>query len=204
MSRNRIYYPKSKVKENLYTDGKKYILENGDEYIGYYHEYDDGQVYTESKYSESRSKILLPYRQSGVLQSANALYESLIGQENYEFPFYHNPTPTEEDYSNGFIERFFLRRKNSRSKSDIIEVTGKQYQSWETSDSGIPNFLYDGVKITWRISGKIKDIVQNEKYIKKILGYGVEDSNKREVFLAERTFRGISDYLTDYLEFYRG
>jgi hypothetical protein len=42
-----MYYPKSQIKTNLYTDGNKYILSTTKEgYTGFYYEISTGQKYT--------------------------------------------------------------------------------------------------------------------------------------------------------------
>ena len=75
--RNKIYYPKSHIVENLYTSGKEWMTEKGEEYIGYYHKYIDGKVASGAVFSKTQSVKLIKYI-NHVIQPDNALYNSLV------------------------------------------------------------------------------------------------------------------------------
>ena len=75
--RNKIYYPKSHIVENLYTAGKEWMTEDGTEYIGYYHRYIDGKVASGAVYVRSQSVKLIKYVNVAA-QPDNAVYNTLI------------------------------------------------------------------------------------------------------------------------------
>jgi hypothetical protein len=62
MSRRRIYYPEGKIQKGLYTIGKQWMTEDGKEYIGGYHTYTTGEVFTQASYVRDVSKKLIPYK----------------------------------------------------------------------------------------------------------------------------------------------
>ena len=56
-----MYYPKSQIKPNLYTNGNEYILSTSKtEYKGYYYEISTGQLYTGKNPSTKPNILLLP------------------------------------------------------------------------------------------------------------------------------------------------
>jgi hypothetical protein len=61
MKRLKLYYPENQIVRNLYTNGNQYMLETGVVYVGFYHRYSTGEVYTESGWNEFQSKKLIPY-----------------------------------------------------------------------------------------------------------------------------------------------
>ena len=72
--RPKIYYPKAKITNNLYTKGREWMYEDGKEYIGYYHKYADGLVLTEAFYNTIRSEKLIPYTDIQ-RQESNVVYD---------------------------------------------------------------------------------------------------------------------------------
>ena len=56
MSRRKIYYPEGQIQKGLYTEGLEWMLEDGTEYIGDYHKYITGEVYTKSAFVKNVSK----------------------------------------------------------------------------------------------------------------------------------------------------
>ena len=56
-----VYTPKSKINSNLYTEGLQYsYADTYEEYVGLYHIYPNGAIYSESSYM-STSVPLVPY-----------------------------------------------------------------------------------------------------------------------------------------------
>jgi hypothetical protein len=61
MGRFKTYYPTSEITTDLYTAGKQWMTANNVEYIGVYHKYLTGEVYTRAKWQPGISVILMPY-----------------------------------------------------------------------------------------------------------------------------------------------
>ena len=196
MIRNKIYYPKSHIVENLYTSGKEWMTEDGTEYIGYYHRYIDGKVATGAVYSNTQSVALIKYI-NVVTQPDNTMYNSLVKKSNnFTSPKQIIPIPTNDDYEKGKFVRYFLRRRNYSTFEDMLEVDANQFKLWERVGSGINENLYDGLSLDWKLTGPLNDITQSNNVV-----YGVADTNKRMVLLKDYDFPGLKSFLTDYIEF---
>lgn len=196
MSRSRIYYPKSHVLTNLYTSGKEWMLQDGTEYIGFYHKYIDGILMTEAVFNKAKSKKLVPFVDS-VSQPLNLLYNQLVHKKNLNRPSPHYifPRPIEKDYKIGKIDRYFIRRRNSGVVSDIVEIDLSQYKLWKEVGVGIDETLYNAIVVSWKLTGPL-----NDSGIAPNIEYGVYDTNKRIANLKDREFPGLKDFLTDYIE----
>lgn len=198
-NRPKIYYPKSKVLNNLYTSGKEWMFEDGIEYIGFYHKYLDGNVASEAIYDKAKSKKLIKYI-SSTLQPDNIVYNKLknITVKLVKAPVNSVILPVLEDYQAGFFKRHFIYRRNYSSLlNDFFEVDEEQYKSWQTPDEGIDEKLYNGFTIDWKLTGPRHDVVVDGQ----IKEFGVYDTNRRLAFLYNKMYPNTSKILTDYIEF---
>lgn len=101
------------------------------------------------------------------------------------------PIPTVQDYADGYIKRYFIKKINENS---ILEV------SYLTTSSINAN-LYKTVEVKWKISGP-----KNNVYKGSILDKtGVEESNRFEIDRVRKE-EGIdlSSTLANLLEYWRG
>jgi len=176
MSRNKIYYPTGQIQNGLYTQGKEWMLEDGTEYIGDYHTYITGEVFTKSSYVENISKKLVPY--IDLLQSSNKntfKYDSLIDDkvDSFVSAKYQKTTPSEEDYNNGFYYRFFAKR---HFNGIITEVSEDNFNELQLEH-------YKTLELAWKLRDDA--IVVNQKQVRT----------------AEKDIKGISNYITNYSEF---
>lgn len=197
-TRPRIYYPESHIKTNLYTNGKEWMLEDGTEYIGFYHKYIDGLVLTEPYYNKYKCNKLVPYTDPSALPVN--VYNKLkqVKPANTTSPIYYHGTPTLDDYSSGFFKRFFVYRRNySDLFLDFYEVDEEQYKSWKKVNKGISEILYDGFTINWKLTGPERDIRKDDR----IIEFGVRDTNYRLVELCDKQYPATSKILTDYTEY---
>ena len=192
---NKLYYPKSHIVTNLYTIGKELMLVDGTEYVGFYHRYIDNTVATGAVPHKSNSKKLIRYINQ-ILQPNSLVYNTLIKKRLPEvFPTQALVIPDLDDYENGKFIRYFLRRRNYSTYEDIIEIDKPQWKLWRRQGSGINEKLYQGLELSWKLTGPLHDIPDtfNTKY-------GVADTNQRLVFLKDREMPGLKNYLTDYIE----
>ena len=176
MSRKKIYYPEGQIQKGLYTQGVEWMLEDGTEYVGDYHRYITGEVFTKSAYIKNISQKLIPY--VNLSQNDNRVkfeYDSLRDEEVESFVFarYEKSIPLQRDYDSGFYYRYFAKRH------------------------------FDGL-IT-EISKNTYDLLQSEHYKTLELAWKLRDTapivNQRQVNTAEKDIEGISNYITDYSEF---
>jgi len=194
ITRNKLYYPKSHIITGLCTTGKEWMLEDGTEYIGYYHVYADGTILTEANFNSITSKPLVPYVNT-ILQPVNAIYNSMKPVSVYIEPQQSYFVPTRDDYTKGKVTRYLLRRRNFSTYEDIMEIDKDQYNLWRRHKGGIDSDLYDAIAIDWKLTGPLHD----DKSTINIV-YGVFDTNQRMVLLHDVTFSGLKNFLTDYIE----
>jgi hypothetical protein len=103
----------------------------------------------------------------------------------------NKPTPTAEDYTNGYINRYLVKKVN---ENFIFEVSYITTQNINTN-------LYKFVEVKWRISGPKSNVYKNGILDKN----GVEESNRFEIDRVKKE-EGIdlSTTLTNLLEYWRG
>lgn len=88
------------------------------------------------------------------------------------------PTPTENDYKNGYIERYFAQKANDID-SYIYEIKNDSVASKELK-------FYTVVKVIWRLTGKAEQIKQ---------------SNFNSIRLHYKKMPKLSLYLPNLLQF---
>jgi len=177
-----MYYPKSQIKPNLYTNGGEYILSTTKEdYKGYYYEVSNGEKYT-GKFPQDGPNILLtppifplqeliqipypedsPIPQSITLQKIVNFNEvpSFLNSPPQRFLPLFNPTlPTEQDKQNGQFTRYFCKKTNENIYLEIDQNTYKQLQS---QDPKIAWDLYNPTQIIWIIKGDQSQVYTSNK-----------------------------------------
>jgi hypothetical protein len=94
-------------------------------------------------------------------------------------PISHIPTPTEDDYYAGYMQRHFVQKANDID-APIFEI--------DINESTISNFndYYCIVSIQWRLSGTPQQIME---------------SNSKSIKSATSTIPNLSHYLTNLLQF---
>lgn len=103
----------------------------------------------------------------------------------------NRPIPTTEDYNNGYINRFFLKKANENFIFEISYLNSKNIN---------PN-LYKLVELKWKISGPLKNVYKNGILDKN----GVEESNRFEIDRIKKEENiDLSSTLTNLLEYWRG
>tara|TARA_Y100000310_G_C20463256_1_gene706363 strand:- start:327 stop:911 length:585 start_codon:yes stop_codon:yes gene_type:complete len=182
--RLKVYYPKSQITNGLITLGGQWMQEDGTEYIGPYHTYTDGNVYTGSIFNNESVK-LIPYKPQS---DSDKKYKEIVNikVDKYIAPKYYIPQPTNEDFDKGWIDRYFVFKRNEPITS-IIEVDKKQYDGISYSNKKkIDNWLYDKHSVRWKITGTAEEI-------KKV--------NRDKIFIGKFKAPGLPTYLTNLLEF---
>lgn len=203
--RQRGYYTKGQTINGLQTSGGEWMYEDGTEYIGQYHRYTTGEVFTESSFVNGISRTLIPYvditqinqqNEIGIDVSKNFEYDNIktfdvipSGKPNPAFV-----QPTDKDRVNGYFLRYFAIRANG---DEIIEITS-QDSSGQGSENGLDINLYNTFSIRWKISGPVNDILDSMGNIKEA---GIFDTNIRTINVKSETYPPLKKYITDFLEF---
>lgn len=199
--RLRAYYPESSIEKGLLTNGKEYMSEDYIEYIGYYHRYTNGEVFSLYNYNEKNSIKLIPYDILLINQNAkNTTFtkNTTYNPKNYSTPTPKTVTPTLEDFKNkSSWDRYFIRKVNDKGWG-IRELTKDQYDRTQSSNRGeIDSFLFNTITIKWKLIGDRNDTIDSNN----VLVSGVYNTNERTIKQANKEFIGLDEYLLDPLEF---
>jgi len=106
------------------------------------------------------------------------------------FPVYKKPSPNANDYINGYITRYFVKKINDNT---IYEVDSVGF-------SDISDTLYTKSSISWKITGKSNDTTDG----KTLIDIGVISYNSNSISVLEKTIPGIRNILRNVLEFWLG
>lgn len=202
-----MYFPKSQIKSNLYTNGDEYILSTTkQDYKGYYYEVSTGQRFT-GKTPQDGPNIELLRANKSLFKNplpTNPLgsfpIELIDDKDNLNYLKLQptppniralpqpNPTlPTTQDQQNGQFTRYFCKRNNDTQYLEIDKETSTKLQS---HNQQIAWDLYTPVSLTWQITG-------NKEQVYK--------SNKSSAVAIEQNLKwyGFSQYFQDkFLKYY--
>jgi hypothetical protein len=110
-----------------------------------------------------------------------------------EIPKTFVPSPTDTDYSNGFIQRYFVQR--------VSDVNGFVFEiDLDTHQSLLTNPYFISTILRWRITGPINETFKIDGSVDD---KGVILSNKASIGIAASTLKNIGLYLTNPLQFYK-
>lgn len=194
MPRLKLYYPLDEITTNLYTSGKQWMTTDNVEYIGLYHTYTTGEVYTQAAWDLKKSVQLIPYKDQTAEIKKNTVYKKLMSNLKLQSV---TPTATsiqlkKSDIYRGNIQRYFIKKYN---QSNLIEINAFQFEQWQNNI--IDSKLYNSVKLTWYITGNINDIKTNDIVIE-----GVSTKNKKQIAIASQRIPELQLVLTNFIEYY--
>jgi hypothetical protein len=206
-----MYFPKSQIKTNLYSNGEYLYLDTNESYIGSYYKISTGQTFTgkspdnppnieiildpdiivvnnkiiniDSSGQPSQTKIT--YIEPEFF-SANQKYISPILIERF-LPLFNQVTPSQQDYTLGSFTRYFCKKTNELK---YIEINKETHDKLKIKDTQIAWDLYEPQFIVWQINGDRE---------------GTFLANKNNIALLEKRQKwyGFSQYLKeDYLKYY--
>ena len=183
--RKRIYYPEGSIQKGLYTNGGEWMFEDGTEYTGQYHRYlNTKEVFTESYFIQDVSKKLIEFYDLNVEFQKNTFEYNVLKEivPDYKpeltIPDPYFLQPSQEDYDNGFVKRYFYKRKGSTT---INEINEKGFGDLDSP-------YYQKLELKWKIAGPLNDTPEET---------GIIDTNQRTILLYASQFEGLERYLTD-------
>jgi len=157
------YYPKNKIKTNLFTNGGEYLnTQTGKPYTGYYHKFSDGSVYIGKDYSYKPRTLLIPISKEPEHKEYTIRYNQDIKDylklrgipkdkiKNLPKPYYPTPSYEKEYFMRYFVKRIGIER--------YIEVEEEIYQRFIDEDEDWAWELYIPFQVKWVIKGN-KDVV---------------------------------------------
>jgi hypothetical protein len=187
------------------------MFSDGTEYIGQYHKYTTGEVFTESNFVQDKSRKLIPYVR---LQTENGELVELIGGSKFDFGknFIYDDIKTvqikkskspslamikvsDKDIKRGWMVRYFASKVNDEQ---ILELNKTDYDKVGT-DKGLPQFIWEKFNLRWKISGRMNDLVDPKTGI--ITESGIIDTNQRTIDLVSEEYPDLVDILVDLTEF---
>ena len=201
-----MYISPSQIIETGYTQGDILVITyNQQLYKGFYHKDNQGRYWSGKDHTD-KSMLLsyLPPATSEITLNTVAKDSSI----SYPFSKRFSDTldtpllnsnfilPNESNYAKGFFVRYFAQLKNS-NQPYIVEVNYDTYNTFPTNKN-ITNH-YITTALLWQLTGPINDVYNDNIRIKS----GIKDTNLRSIQDAEKTFKHLSLYLTDPLQYSR-
>ncbi len=205
-----MYYPKSQILPNLYTNGEEYIYSsNSKEYIGPYFATADGKFFTGVNPNDKPNHRLTPL--SNTPESKDPTYQSEDIPEDYyvidDYYYYAKgvnifnmgtppplpknsfPTPSQKDYEIGEIQRYFIKKYNEVL---YIEIDKEDYPKYAKRTQQVNSSLYLPFTLPWIITGNRKEAFK----INKASVNRIERNNSIQGF--KSYFKGRFDQLFKY------
>jgi hypothetical protein len=122
------------------------------------------------------------------------LYKKLRSDSasNLRTPIAYYPTPSKEDYNKGYIERYFIQKRDTKG-APIFEVKRTTFVQYYKTP------FYTGVNLKWRIIGDLVDRYDdNGAFIPSVI-----TSNSKSIAEAEKTMDDINLYLVNLKQFHK-
>jgi hypothetical protein len=199
-----MYYPKSQIQANLYTNGNEYVIASSNEiYAGYYWKTSSGKFFT-GKTPEDTPSVELKLKSklenvSTIPSSTTTVFNSEFTTREYNsikqiqtpspllLPTYYLPQPTEQDYQVGEFQRYFVKKTNELIYTEVNKDTHDKIQG---NDPQWLWPLYIPFSLPWNISS---DKLQVAKTNKNIV----------DLTIQRLKLYKFNEYLrNDYLKFY--
>jgi hypothetical protein len=205
-----IYYPKTQIKTNLFTNGDEFVNSQTKElYVGPYYETSLGEQFTGKNPQEANSVPLIPINETALnptqttaendlvldvrFTSPNYAYSVLTKQNPNKlqpiYPKFYFAHPTPQDYQNTQFDRYFYKSLNAEK---YVEISKKDYTALLNKDEV---FLYEAVLpilLPWQLTGTQEAV-------------GRTNRNTTESIEKQLNIKGLGLYLNfDYTKFYKG
>lgn len=196
-----MYYPKSQIKSNLYTQGGEYaIIGTFEEYMGYYYKVSNGQFFTGKVPGDGPNTELIPtifdleelgadpksYSPKIHVERNETLHP---GTEPHRYlPLTEHPHPTDDNYRVGSFQRYFAK---NISGPVYIEISKETFDNINFQNDEVYWEIYTTLSLFWRLQGTKEEVAR---------------ANKNSIELVERrnTIIGLGAYLDyNYTQYYK-
>lgn len=185
--REKLRYTPAQIRKGLYTTGQEWQTADGTEYIGLYHRYTTGEVFTETEWNPNKSVKLFPYES---VSPAVMLYKRLKGEDiNVKFQSTNEYQP-EISGTDSIITRYFISKQN---EFNIQEIDSTQFELF--LQGKLDNIMYTAVKIPWKVVGYLQN-----RTVNGVIEQGIYEHNMNSIQVAKNQIPNIDKYLTDPLE----
>jgi hypothetical protein len=191
MRRIKAYYTADEIINGLYTLGGEYMLNDNTEYVGPYHRYTTtNEVYTQSEWDIRKSVQLFKFQDLPKNVKSYKRIKTTTVSRN--IPTFAPITISSEDIANGYIIRYFCKKRN---EDVVFETNSEQWQQWQQGQ--LDQVLWDIVPVQWKITGPLENTTQN-----KITTLGVINYNRDQIIKAQQVLPTILHYVTNFSEYY--
>jgi hypothetical protein len=199
------YYPSTKIKTNQKALTGEFTL-NGVVYSGYYYSTYDGKFFSGRNPIEGTNEELIPVLNRSNMEHTNistlpssdkgrTVISGIIAQQQSQPVSYH-PKPLDEDYSRGYITRYFIKMVNQRGY--VMEVSEQEYSSIKNGTAPYDISFIQTVDILWKLTGPLN----NKRISQYDTRAGIIDTNKRLIETASKTFVGLKEFIgEEYAKF---
>lgn len=171
-----MYFPKSQITPNLYTNGNEFRTINPPVvYIGYYYKLSIGKYFTGKTPQDKPNVELIPlsisddnllsndFNQLITNTDSSPEYDSLKStRSNILVPYYSPILPVTSDYQVGEFRRCFCKKINEIT---YIEINKETYNQLIKNDQTIAYEYYQPFNIPWRLTGKEEDVYKINRNI---------------------------------------
>lgn len=203
-----MYYPKSQIEINLYSNAELLVESTKQAYTGFYFSTYDGKYFSGSEPNKGDNISLvkrnptLPGSNSENAQPSSPIGANTIDQrfnqgQNLTYsnitnknpnnpiytPIFNFPIPTPTEILNGEFTRYIVKKSNENLYYEV---------SLRNFNESISSSFYSSIPLPWSIRGNVGDVLKQ---------------NIKRVTLLEQDgkFIGLSTYLKfNYLQFYQG
>jgi hypothetical protein len=124
------------------------------------------------------------------------MYKDLIKDKqiySLDIPRTIVPIPTDDNYSNGIIERYFTQKVND-TNGFVYEINLDTYNELKLN----PYWIIQNIK--WRLSGPLDSVYDSSG---KIIDKGVRNSNTASIADGQKVIKNLNLYLINILQFYK-
>jgi hypothetical protein len=179
-----MYYPKSQITPNLYTNGNEFVLSTTQTvYSGFYYKIATGKIFTGRNPNDRPNIELIPLLNSQNIPTpinpniqSNYVTTVNIFEKNTEIylnttkqlptskfiPTFNPTLPTQQDYQIGEFRRYFCKKVNEIS---YIEIDKDTHDKLVDKDSQIEYSLYIPFYISWQLTGDKQQVARTNKNI---------------------------------------
>lgn len=209
-----MYYPKSQIKTNLYTNGGEFVLAGTlTPYLGYYHSISTGRFFSgktpQDKPVREIERVSSPNtpppnasKNQGVVtvEISPLVEEYLVSKKQTKnqlksllLPSYYHPSPTDDDYKYGVFTRYFVKKGN---EGIYIEINKDTFNAITDNDPSYDTSNYIPFKLDWTITGESKQTVAG-------INFKIASLIERNSLLTlNQQLPGLTKYFKDYSQFY--
>ena len=168
----------------LISDGSIFVNDEGIPYIGPYYIDNFNIAYIYNPNIKVQKRLI-----NKRVYQTEFIRDRIKEKGGYVTPKPYIPNPKELIIINGKFSRFFCQKRINPDYT-ILEIDSLQFDNIDEGFSKIsPSLiLYNKVKLDWMIEG-------DDQFIKNF--------NTSQIKTAERTFKGLSNFLKDPLQFYK-